>query len=96
MRIRVANRASVSKPAIKKCLNALPPGDDYLQAHSEESWLALAKRHPELSTDRRGGKRCRCMPVTRHDWSTSANRRTFNNRLIKKITPVNDYVVEIE
>lgn len=101
--ILVANRDSLNKPAIKKFLIALKQGNDYLQAHPEESWRAFAKLHPELNTGLNRQAWVKTLPLFARDPARLDRQRyrqyetfLFNHGLIKKITPVNDYVVEIQ
>lgn len=101
--IFVANRNNLNKTAIKKFLTALKQGEDYLQAHPEESWLAFAKTHPELDTTFNKQAWMKTLPLFARDPAQLAPQRyiqyetfLFNNKLIKKIKPVNDYATEIE
>ncbi|WP_380178434.1 ABC transporter substrate-binding protein [Kalamiella sp. sgz302252] len=101
--IIVANRASIGKPAIKKFLTALKQGEDYLQAHPQESWQAFVKTHPELNTKLNQQAWMKTLPLFAYDPAHLDRQRysqyesfLFNNKLIKKITPVNDYATEIE
>ncbi|RRZ95535.1 ABC transporter substrate-binding protein [Erwinia sp. 198] len=101
--IVVANRDSLNRSAIKKFLLALKQGDDYLQAHPEESWRSFVKLHPELNTGLNRQAWVKTLPLFAHDPARLDRQRyrqyetfLFDHRLIKKITPVNDYAVEIQ
>jgi len=101
--IIVARRDEVARPAIKKFLAALKQGSDYLQAHPQESWLAFVKAHPELDTELNRQAWVKTLPLFARDPARLDRQRyqhyeqfLFTNRLIKKITPVDDYTAEIQ
>lgn len=98
----VANRDSVNEPKVKKFLAALKKGNDYLQKHPQESWLAFAKAHPELNTELNRVAWQKTLPLFARDpaWLdvkryTDYEQFLFNNKLLKKITPVADYAVQL-
>ncbi|MBJ3813707.1 transporter substrate-binding domain-containing protein [Shimwellia pseudoproteus] len=100
--IIVANRDNVSAPKIKKFLAALKQGGDYLHAHPQETWLAFAKAHPELNTALNRQAWQASIPLFATDPAKLDRPRyqayetfLFDNKLIKKITPVDDYAVEL-
>jgi putative hydroxymethylpyrimidine transport system substrate-binding protein len=100
--IIVANRDAVGEPKIKKFLTALKKGNDYLQAHPQESWLAFAKAHPELNTELNKQAWQASLPLFARDPAKLDKARyqayeqfLFDNKLIKKITPVEQYAVEL-
>ncbi|CAI0811991.1 Putative thiamine biosynthesis protein HI_0357 [Serratia entomophila] len=100
--IIVANRATLAEPKIKKFLAALKKGGDYLQAHPQETWLAFAKAHPELNTELNKQAWQASLPLFARDPARLDHARyqayeqfLFDNKLIKKITPVDDYTVEL-
>ncbi|MFK8258411.1 ABC transporter substrate-binding protein [Erwinia sp. AnSW2-5] len=98
----VANRDSVNEPKVKKFLAALKKGNDYLQAHPEESWQAFAKAHPELNTELNHVAWQKTLPLFANDPAALDVKRydayeqfLLKNKLIKKITPVAQYAVEL-
>lgn len=100
--IIVANSADVDKPKIAKFLAALKKGNGYLQAHPEETWNAFASGHPELNTElnRRAWKAS--LPLFASDPAKLDTARyqayaqfLFDNKLIKQITPVEKYAVDL-
>lgn len=98
----VANRDAVNDPRIKKFLIALKKGTDYLLAHPQESWLAFAKAHPELNTPLNQLAWQNSLPLFAKDPAKLDPARyqayeqfLFDNKLIKKMTPVADYAVEV-
>ncbi|MBP1131148.1 putative hydroxymethylpyrimidine transport system substrate-binding protein [Serratia sp. PL17] len=100
--IIVANRDTITEPKIKKFLAALKKGGDYLHAHPQESWLAFAKAHPELNTALNKQAWQASLPLFARDPAKLDKARyqayeqfLFDNKLIKKITPVEQYAVEL-
>lgn len=100
--IIVANRDAVAEPKIRKFLAALKKGNDYLQAHPQETWLAFAKTHPELNTELNKQAWQATLPLFATDPARLDSARyqayeqfLFDNKLIKKITPVEQYAVEL-
>ncbi|MEJ4043776.1 ABC transporter substrate-binding protein [Erwinia sp. SLM-02] len=99
----VANHDDVKKPKIAKFLAALKKGNDYLQAHPQETWKAFASSHPELNTELNRQAWQKSLPLFARDPAHLDTARyqayeqfLFDNKLIKKITPVADYAVEIK
>ena len=100
--IIVANRDAVVEPKIKKFLAALKKGSDYLHAHPQESWQAFASAHPELNTELNKQAWEKSLPLFARD-PVPLNRERyqayeaflFANKLIKKITPVEQYATEV-
>ncbi len=100
--IIVANRDAVTQPKIKKFLAALKKGSDYLQAHPQESWRAFASTHPELNTELNKQAWVKSLPLFARDPVPLDRQRyqayeefLFANKLIKKITPVEQYATEV-
>ncbi|WP_336803187.1 ABC transporter substrate-binding protein [Erwinia aphidicola] len=98
----VANRDAVNAPKVKKFLAALQKGTDYLLAHPEESWQAFAKAHPELNTELNHVAWQKTLPLFAKNPAQLDGQRyqayeqfLFDNQLIKKITPVEKYAVEV-
>ncbi|MFG1172787.1 ABC transporter substrate-binding protein [Erwiniaceae bacterium CAU 1747] len=98
----VANRDAVNQPKIARFLAALRKGNDYLQAHPQETWNAFAHSHPELNTALNRQAWQKSLPLFARDPAHLDTARyqayeqfLFNNKLIKKITPVENYAVEI-
>lgn len=98
----VAHRDSINAPKVKKFLAALKKGNDYLQQHPEESWQAFAQAHPELNTKLNHVAWQKTLPLFARDPAhLDVNRYNayeqflFDNKLIKKITPVARYAVEL-
>ncbi|CAI2501935.1 Putative thiamine biosynthesis protein HI_0357 [Serratia ficaria] len=100
--IIVANRDALAEPKIKKFLAALKKGGDYLRAHPQQTWLAFAKAHPELDTALNKQAWQASLPLFATDPARLDSARyqayeqfLFDNKLIKKITPVEEYAVEL-
>ncbi len=100
--IIVANRKTAAEPKIKKFLAALKKGNEYLQAHPQETWLAFAKAHPELNTPLNKLAWQASLPLFAADPAKLDRARyqayeqfLFDNKLIKKITPVDEYALEL-
>lgn len=98
----VANRDAVNAPKVKKFLAALQKGTDYLLAHPEESWQAFAKAHRELNTELNHVAWQKTLPLFAKNPAQLDRQRyqayeqfLFDNQLIKKITPVEKYAVEV-
>jgi len=99
----VANRDEVNKPKIAKFLAALKKGNDYLQAHPEETWKTFASTHPELNTELNHQAWLKTLPLFARDPAHLDTARyqayeqfLFDNKLIKQITPVEKYAVELK
>lgn len=100
--IIVANRDAVDEPKIKKFLIALEKGAASLRAHPEESWKVFARQHPELNTPLNHQAWMKTLPLFATEPATLDKPRyqayeqfLFDNKLIKKITPVEQYATEI-
>ena len=100
--IIVANRDNIAEPKIKKFLAALKKGGDYLRAHPEQTWQYFAKAHPELNTALNKQAWQASIPLFATDPATLDRARyqayeqfLFDNKLIKKITPVENYATEL-
>ncbi len=96
--ILVANKDAAEKPKIKKFLAALKKGSDYLHAHPQESWKTFASLHPELNTELNQQAWMKTLPLFAQDPAKLDKARyehyeqfLFENKLIKKITPVEQY-----
>lgn len=99
----VANSDDVTQPKIAKFLTALKKGHDYLQAHPEETWQAFARRHPELNTELNHQAWLKTLPLFASDPAHLDTARyhayeqfLFDNKLVRKITPVEKYAVELK
>ncbi|QKJ87729.1 putative hydroxymethylpyrimidine transport system substrate-binding protein [Paramixta manurensis] len=99
--ILVANRNEAQQPKIKKFLAALKKGSDYLHAHPQETWQAFASAHPELNTELNKQAWMKTLPLFTRDPAHLDRQRyqayeqfLFDNKLIKKMTPVENYAVE--
>lgn len=100
--IFVANRKTANEPKIKKFFAALKRGNQYLQAHPQETWQSFAKTHPELNTVLNKQAWQASLPLFAADPVKLDRPRyqayeqfLFDNKLINKITPVGDYTVEL-
>lgn len=96
--ILVANKDAAEEPKIKKFLAALKKGSDYLHAHPQESWKTFASLHPELNTELNQQAWMKTLPLFAQDPAKLDKARyehyeqfLFDNKLIKKITPVEQY-----
>jgi len=101
--IIVANKNAVNQPKMKKFLAALKQGNEYLQAHPEESWNHFAASHAELNTELNRLAWQKTLPLFASDPATLDSARyqayeqfLFDNKLIKKITPVSEYAIELK
>lgn len=100
--ILVANKDAAEKPKIKKFLAALKKGSDYLHAHPQESWKTFASLHPELNTELNQQAWMKTLPLFAQDPAKLDKARyehyeqfLFENKLIKKITPVEQYATGV-
>lgn len=101
--IIVANRDEITQPKIAKFLTALKKGHDYLQSHPEETWQAFASSHPELNTELNHQAWLKTLPLFASEPAHLDSARyqayeqfLFDNKLVKQITPVEKYAVEIK
>lgn len=99
----VANRDEVNAPKIKKFLTALKAGVTYLRAHPQESWQAFASAHPELNTELNKQAWFKTLPLFAADPAKLNRARyevyerfLYQNKLIKRITPLEDYAVAVK
>lgn len=100
--ILVANKDAAEEPKIKKFLAALKKGSDYLHAHPQESWKTFASLHPELNTELNQQAWMKTLPLFAQDPAKLDKARyehyeqfLFENKLIKKITPVEQYATGV-
>jgi ABC-type nitrate/sulfonate/bicarbonate transport systems, periplasmic components len=100
--ILVANKDAAEEPKIKKFLAALKKGSDYLHAHPQESWKTFASLHPELNTELNQQAWMTTLPLFAQDPAKLDKARyehyeqfLFDNKLIKKITPVEQYATGV-
>ena len=99
--IFVANKDNAQDEKIVKFFAALKKGNAYLQAHPEETWKTFASSHPELNTKLNHLAWEQSLPFFATDPVHLDTARyqaygqfLFDNKLIKKIIPVEDYAVE--
>ena len=99
--IIVANRDNAHDEKIVKFLSALKKGNDYLQEHPEETWQKFASQHPELNTELNHQAWLKSLPFFDRDPAHLDTERyqayeqfLFDNKLIKKITPVEKYAID--
>ncbi|WP_253897759.1 ABC transporter substrate-binding protein [Pseudocitrobacter vendiensis] len=100
--ILVANKDAAEEPKIKKFLAALKKGSDYLHAHPQESWKTFSSLHPELNTELNQQAWMKTLPFFAQDPAKLDKARyehyeqfLFDNKLIKKITPVEQYATGV-
>ncbi|MEQ3409417.1 ABC transporter substrate-binding protein [Klebsiella aerogenes] len=98
----VANKAEVNAPKIKKFLDALQQGVSYLRAHPQQTWQRFAKEHPELNTELNQQAWLQSVPLFATDPAALDKPRydayeqfLYNNKLVKKVTPLANYAVEL-
>ncbi|MEN0616621.1 ABC transporter substrate-binding protein [Klebsiella indica] len=98
----VANRDEVNAPKIKKFLAALQKGVTYLRAHPQQTWLAFADAHPELNTELNKQAWLKTLPLFAVNPAALNKPRyeayeqfLYTNKLVKKITPLTNYAVEL-
>ncbi|EPL3844373.1 TPA: ABC transporter substrate-binding protein [Klebsiella aerogenes] len=98
----VANKAEVNAPKIKKFLDALQQGVSYLRAHPQQTWQRFAKEHPELNTELNQQAWLLSVPLFATDPAALDKPRydayeqfLYNNKLVKKVTPLANYAVEL-
>ncbi|HHT8351491.1 TPA: ABC transporter substrate-binding protein [Raoultella ornithinolytica] len=99
----VANRDEIHAAKIKKFLVALQEGVAYLRAHPQETWQAFAAAHPELNTELNQQAWQQTVPLfAAHPAALDKARYEayeqflYNNKLVKKITPLTHYAVELD
>ncbi|SQI92251.1 hydroxymethylpyrimidine ABC transporter [Klebsiella oxytoca] len=98
----VANRDDVNAPKIRTFLKALQKGVAYLRAHPQETWQAFAAAHPELNTELNKQAWLKTLPLFASDPAALDKPRyeayeqfLYNNKLVKKVTPLTNYAVEL-
>lgn len=101
--IIVANKDEIDQPKIAKFLAALKKGHDYLLAHPQETWKVFAAEHPELNTELNRQAWLKTLPLFASDPAYLDTARyqayeqfLFDNKLIKHITPVEKYAIEVK
>ena len=99
----VANRDEIHAAKIKKFLVALQEGVAYLRAHPQETWQAFAAAHPELNTELNQQAWQQTAPLFADHPAALDKARyeayeqfLYNNKLVKKITPLTHYAVELD
>ncbi|QLJ46667.1 ABC transporter substrate-binding protein [Raoultella ornithinolytica] len=99
----VANRDEIHAAKIKKFLVALQEGVAYLRAHPQETWQAFAAAHPELNTELNQQAWQQTVPLFADHPAVLDKARyeayeqfLYNNKLVKKITPLTHYAVELD
>ncbi|HHL0200231.1 hydroxymethylpyrimidine ABC transporter [Raoultella ornithinolytica] len=99
----VANRDEIHAAKIKKFLIALQEGVAYLRAHPQETWQAFAAAHPELNTELNQQAWQQTAPLFADHPAVLDKARyeayeqfLYNNKLVKKITPLTHYAVELD
>ncbi len=98
----VAHRDAIHEAKIRKFLTALQAGVSYLRAHPQESWEAFAAAHPELKTELNHQAWLQTVPLFATDPAALDKARyetyeqfLYNNKLVKKVTPLTNYAVEL-
>lgn len=99
----VANRDEIHAAKIKKFLVALQEGVAYLRAHPQETWQAFAAAYPELNTELNQQAWQQTAPLFADHPAALDKARyeayeqfLYNNKLVKKITPLTHYAVELD
>lgn len=100
--IFVAQKSKARDEKFKKFLIALKKGNDYLQAHSDETWLTFAKNHRELDNELNRRAWFITLPYftknpAQFDAKTWIQFAKFmrQNDLIKSIQPINNYAIDL-
>lgn len=98
----VANRDEVHAAKIRAFLKALQKGVAYLRAHPQETWQAFAAALPELNTELNKQAWLKTLPLFASDPAALDKPRyeayeqfLYNNKLVKKVTPLTNYAVEL-
>ena len=98
----VAHRDAIHEAKIRKFLTALQAGVGYLRAHPQKSWEAFAAAHPELRTELNRQAWLQTVPLFATDPAALDKARydtyeqfLYNNKLVKKVTPLTNYAVEL-
>jgi putative hydroxymethylpyrimidine transport system substrate-binding protein len=97
----VANRDEIHAAKIKIPHRAAG-GSGYLRAHPQETWQAFAAAHPELKTELNQQAWLQTVPLFATDPAALDKARyeayeqfLYNNKLVKKVTPLTNYAVEL-
>ncbi len=98
----VAHRDAIHEAKIRKFLTALQAGVGYLRAHPQKSWEAFAAAHPELRTELNHQAWLQTVPLFATDLAALDKARyetyeqfLYNNKLVKKVTPLTNYAVQL-
>ncbi len=101
--IVLANKDSVGDPKIRKFMDALKKGTEYLLAHPQETWEAFAEAHPDLDNNLNKqawkdtlpmfAKDPLALDVARYE---GYGKFLFQNKLVKAELPLADYAVELK
>ncbi|MDX3928488.1 MAG: ABC transporter substrate-binding protein [Shinella sp.] len=101
--IVLANKDNVNDPKIKKFMEAMKKGTEYLLAHPQESWEAFAKANPELDNNLNRqawkdtlpmfAKDPLALDVARYE---GYGKFLLENKLIKAELPIADYATELK
>ncbi|SQC28025.1 hydroxymethylpyrimidine ABC transporter substrate-binding protein [Klebsiella pneumoniae] len=98
----VAHRDAIHEAKIRKFLTALQAGVGYLRAHPQKSWEAFAAAHPELRTELNHQAWLQTVPLFATDPAALDKARyetyeqfLYNNKLVKKVTPLTNYAVQL-
>jgi putative hydroxymethylpyrimidine transport system substrate-binding protein len=101
--IVLANKDSVNDPKIKKFMEAMKKGTEYLLAHPQETWEAFAKAHPDLNNNLNKTAWTDTLPMFAKDPMAldvaryeGYSKFLFENKLINKELPIGDYAVELK
>ncbi|MFA5120715.1 ABC transporter substrate-binding protein [Zavarzinia sp.] len=101
--IILAQKDHAHDPKIKKFLEALKKGTDYLLAHPTETWTAFAKAHPDLDNDLNHTAWMDTQPAFARDPMALDKARyvaygkfLLEAGLIDKELPVEDYAIELK
>jgi putative hydroxymethylpyrimidine transport system substrate-binding protein len=101
--IVLANKDSVNDPKIRKFMEAMKKGTDYLLAHPQETWAAFAKTHPELDNNLNKTAWVDTLPMFARDPIALDVKRyegygkfLSDNKLISRELPIGDYAVELK
>ena len=101
--IVLANKDSVNDPKIKKFMEAMKKGTEYLLAHPQETWEAFAKTHPDLNNNLNKTAWTDTLPMFAKDPLAldvaryeAYSKFLFDNKLIKAELPIGDYAVELK
>lgn len=101
--IVLVNKDSIDEPKIKKFMEALKKGTDYLLAHPQETWDAFAKAHPDLDNNLNRTAWKDTLPLFAKDPLKLDVARyevygkfLADNKLIEKEIPVGEFAIELK